>query len=111
MTLTVELTLEQIADAIRYLSPEERITLFHLIAAPSATEKNVAIDSISQVAEQKEAYAVARAELDRELAAAAQALLPDYVNDKELAAFAALDGEDFIRDSLGFFARTFEKDF
>ncbi len=30
----------------------------------------------------------------QELAAAAQALLPDYQTDKELTAFTALDGED-----------------
>ncbi|OGO41189.1 MAG: hypothetical protein A2W36_01715 [Chloroflexi bacterium RBG_16_58_14] len=31
----------------------------------------------------------------RELAAAAQALLPDYADDKELTAFTALDAEEF----------------
>jgi len=30
----------------------------------------------------------------QEMTAAAQALLPDYQTDKELAAFTALDGED-----------------
>jgi hypothetical protein len=30
----------------------------------------------------------------QELAVAAQALLPDYQNDKELTAFTALDGEE-----------------
>jgi hypothetical protein len=30
----------------------------------------------------------------RQLAAAAQALLPDYASDDELTAFTALDGED-----------------
>lgn len=98
MKLTVELTLEQIANAIRRLSPEERVTLFQLITVSSPTEKNPAVDPISQVAEQKENYAIARAELDRELATAAEALLPDYMNDKELVAFGALDGEDFYAE-------------
>ncbi len=98
MTLTVELTLEQIANAIRRLTPEERVTLFHLITVSTPTEKGLAVDSISQVAEQKENYAITRAELDRELATAAEALLPDYANDKELAAFAALDEEDFYAE-------------
>jgi hypothetical protein len=37
----------------------------------------------------------ARAERKRQLAAAAEALLPDYATDGELTVFTALDSEDF----------------
>ena len=38
---------------------------------------------------------IARLELDHELARAADELLWDYENDKELTAFTVLDAEDF----------------
>jgi len=34
----------------------------------------------------------------RQLAKAAEALLPDYMEDTELTAFTALDGEDFYAE-------------
>lgn len=97
MTLTVELTIEQIARAIRRLSLDERITLFRLITNQELGQSAVE-HGVSQIAEPKSEYTAARAELDRELAIAAEALLPEYQNDKELTAFAALDTEDFYAE-------------
>ncbi|MBI4670635.1 MAG: hypothetical protein HY741_03070 [Chloroflexi bacterium] len=98
MTLTVELTLDQIADAIRRLTPDERVMLFRLITNQPPSEQLVPKRAVPQVTEQKSDYVTARAELDRELAIAAEALLPDYLNDKELTAFTALDAEDFYAE-------------
>lgn len=95
MTLTVELTLEQIAGAIRRLSPDERLMLFRLVTNQGTQEKSEVDFTAPRIAEQRSDYVLARAELDRELAIAAEALLPDYTNDKELTAFTALDAEEF----------------
>lgn len=97
MAVTIELTFEQIADAIRHLSPDERLTLFRLVINQATVEQS-GIGTTLQVSERKSDYATARAELDRELAIAAEALLDDYTNDKELTAFSALDAEDFYAE-------------
>jgi hypothetical protein len=95
MTLTVELTLDQIVDAIRRLTPDERITLFRLLTIQAPNNQAAVEYSVPQITERKSDYITARAELDRGLAVAAEALLPDYLNDKALTAFTALDTEDF----------------
>lgn len=97
MAVTVELTLEQIAVAIRHLSPEERLDLFRLVIDQATLEQS-RIGTASQVSEHKLGHTRARAELDRELAIAAEALLDDYTSDKELTAFSALDAEDFYAE-------------
>jgi hypothetical protein len=44
---------------------------------------------------QQEGQSLTRIERKRQLAAAAEALLPDYAAGSELTAFTALDSEDF----------------
>ncbi|MBC7227251.1 MAG: hypothetical protein H5T61_08465 [Thermoflexales bacterium] len=44
------------------------------------------------------AQATSRAERRSQLAKAAEILLPDYMEDAELTAFTALDGEDFYAE-------------
>lgn len=91
MTMIVELTFEQIADAVRRLPPADRAQLFRLFILESEPEGPTSSSSM-QPGENALPHRE-RGELDQQLATAADILLEEYLNNKELTAFSALDGE------------------
>jgi hypothetical protein len=72
----------EILEQLKHLSAAERLK----IVETTVHELREALERSGAQAEK---------EIDVRLARAAQALLGDYANDKELTAFTALDGEGF----------------
>lgn len=80
------MTYTEILDAFNTLSLTERLTLME--AALQMIREELQQHEQLQLPAERERQA-------QQLAAAANALLPDYTSDRELTSFTALDGEDF----------------
>jgi hypothetical protein len=77
-----QMTQVEILEELRKLSPADRLSI---------------IEAVLHLTRQDLQYlepSVEKAKRDRQLVEAAQALLPDYLEDGELTAFTILDGED-----------------
>ena len=72
------MTTTEVINQLRYMTNAERLAI---------------IESASRLV--REQLEPVLDEREQHLAAAAAALLPDYLHDKELTALTALDGEDF----------------
>jgi hypothetical protein len=77
------MTEREIMEQLKKLTPAERLTVVEDTLRSNREE----LDQIEKP--------VADTDLRRKLAAAAEALLPDYAPSGNLTAFTALDGEDF----------------
>ena len=77
------MTQTEILEEIKKLTAAERLTIIEAAL-------RLIREDLQQVAQP-----LTRIERKRQLAAAAEALLPDYSAGGELTAFTALDGEDF----------------
>jgi hypothetical protein len=78
------MTYTEILEALRKLSLTERLALMEAVLHLTRDEL-----------QQRQQPLPATFEKTEQLAAAAQALLPDYTTDTELTSFTALDSEDF----------------
>jgi len=77
------MTQTEILEELKKLTAAERLTIIEAAL-------RLIREDLQQVAQP-----LTRIERKRQLAAAAEALLPDYSAGGELTAFTALDGEDF----------------
>ncbi len=77
------MTQTEILEELKKLTPAERLAVVE--AAIRLIREDL----------QRAMQPLTRADRTKQLAEAAEALLPDYTADGELTAFTALDGEDF----------------
>ena len=77
------MTRTEILEELRKLSAKERLEVIEAIALQLQEEPRLIERPLT------------RAERDRQLAATAATLLPDYTEDDELTSFTALDSQDF----------------
>ncbi|MEQ8192262.1 MAG: hypothetical protein ABRQ39_30130 [Candidatus Eremiobacterota bacterium] len=75
------MTQKQILEELKHLSNEERITILE--------------STLSMIKEDLERRKEIKEERKKRLTEAAEVMLEDYNNDKELTIFTTLDGEDF----------------
>lgn len=100
-TLTLEFTFDQMIRSIQRLSAQERWKLIQAILQIERARIQRSDSTLHEltddetIKEVNQWVSTIRAERKRQLAAAAQSLLPDYQSDKELTAFTVLDAEDF----------------
>jgi hypothetical protein len=96
MTITVELSIEQIVDVLKKLTPAQRLALIRLLTTEdSFKQETTTLESLNEVLEELPVYEEPRMDLDRQIAKAAEALVPYYSDDKALTAFTAIDADDF----------------
>ncbi len=73
----------ELLEALKKLLPAERLAILEAALRLTREEMGQADQPLS------------KAERKRQMALAAEALLPDYIADDELTIFTALDSEDF----------------
>jgi hypothetical protein len=71
--------------------------ILHELEKLPVLERLTVVETVLHLIRQdlQQEHAKAGSERNRQLAAAAEALLEDYASDEELTAFTALNGEDF----------------